>query len=626
MTRQNENLQWELVRHNGKLAKVGIRVFVAMIVMTSFGCQNLIRRGQSPDVNSLVQLNEEEDDTTQFIGDLCGIYGLNFAQVEGVGIAVALDGTGSAAKPNVQRDLVLRALGTNPNVDNPNNLVSSLDSEIVVIKGMLPPGIREGENYDLEVVTVGSSDATSLENGMILQTRMQPMARLGGDLKKGHTSGLGKGRILVDALFESRQDQSNQVKGIVLGGGKAIVDRPLGLKVRGENVSARTTTLMSRAINERFTTVDVAGRKGVAEPKTNRDIVLTVPENYRQNIGRYLGVIKNIAYAETVADRVNRMEQLDRQIGEPSKSGLAAIRLEALGTDGIPALKRALRHHDLEVQFHAAQALAYSGQADGVDALKQAAKEEPAFRWNALTALSALDDVSASIALADLLHVQSAETRYGAFRALRAQSPSDPLVHGDWLAGDFYLHELASETDPMLHFSRSKRPEIVVFGDQQTVSDDFLHVETGLTVRANGNGTVSVTVYSAEFDEEKKTCSTRVGDLIRTLAKLGYGYGSQLKMLRAAKQSDMLNTRLVVNAVPKLGRTYSPDGDEVPPEESKKYITGALPEMFRTGNNRVSTVHRVEEETVGDIEAEIESQNETRWDKMKHWWRPLGNN
>lgn len=618
MTLQKDNSQGESVRRTGQLTQFGIRVLVAMLVVTATGCQNMIRRGQSPD--ALVQRYDEKDDGTRYIGEMCGIYGLNFAQVEGVGLAVNLDRTGSAAKPNLQRDLVLRSLNTNSYIDNANKLVASLDTEIVVMKGMLPPGIREGENYDLQVVTIGNSEATSLEGGMILQTRMQPMARIGGDLKKGHTTGLGKGSILVDALFESRKDQPNKVKGIVLGGGKALVDRPLGLKVRGENVSSRTTTLMSRAINARFTTVDVAGRRGVAEPKTNRDIVLVVPENYRQNIGRYLGVIKNIAFAEPVADRVNRMERLDREMAEPSKAGLAAIRLEALGTDGIPALKRALRHHDLEVQFHAAQALAYSGQADGVEALKRAAKEEPAFRWNALTALSSLDDISASLALSDLLHVQSAETRYGSFRALRAQSPGDPLVDGDWLAGDFYLHEIPSEAEPMLHFSRSKRPEIVVFGDHQTVSDDFLHVETGLTVRANGNGTVSITFYSAEFEEEKKICSTRVGDVIRTLAKMGYGYGSQLKMLRSAKQSDMLNTRLVVNAVPKLGRTYSPESDELPPEKSKRHVALALPELFRTGNERKSSVPRIEEETVGQIDAETEIENETRWGKMRNWF------
>ena len=118
---------------------------------------------------------------------------LNFAKVEGVGLAYDLERTGSSAKPNVQRDLVLKSLSSNSSVDNPSKLLSSMNTEIVVIKGMLPPGIRKGEYYDLEVVTVGGSVAKSLEDGMILQTRMQPMARLGGGLKQGRTTGYGKG-------------------------------------------------------------------------------------------------------------------------------------------------------------------------------------------------------------------------------------------------------------------------------------------------------------------------------------------------------------------------------------------------------------------------------------------------
>ncbi|MFT7630961.1 MAG: hypothetical protein ACI87E_001975, partial [Mariniblastus sp.] len=605
---------------NGQLMKVGRRVFLAGMVVTATGCQNMIRRGQSPDTDSMAQLFEEKEEVSRYIGDVCGIYGLNFAKVDGIGLVVGLDGTGSAAKPNKQREHVLRAISSNPSYGDSNKMVASLDTEIVAITGLLPPGIRKGETYDLKIRAIANSEAESLENGMTLQARMQPMARLGGGIKQGKTTGIGRGRVLVDALFESRQDKPDFLKGVVLGGGKALEDRPLGLKVGGEKVSDRTTTMMARAINERFTTVDVAGRKGVAEAKNNRQIDLVVPESYRQNIGRYFGVIKSITYDEPVAERVNRMEELDREIGQPSKSMMAAIRLEALGKAGIPALTRALRHHDLEVQFHAAQALAYSGQADGVDVLVRAAKEEPAFRWDALTALSSLNDIAASSALESLMHMQSAETRYGAFRAMMAQSPGDPVVTGEWLAGDFFLHEVASESEPLLHFSRVKRPEIVVFGDHQTVTDDFLHVESGLTVRANGNGTVSIINYSTEFGKEQETCSSQIGDVIRNLAKMGYGYGPMLKMLRSAKQAGTLNTRLVVNAVPKLGRTYSPDGGEIPPETSDKYVAGKLPELFRTGEERVSTRRRVDESLVGDINAEIEKENETRWDKVKGWF------
>lgn len=601
--------------------KIGRRVFLAGLVVTASGCSNMINRGQSPDDVSLVKLGEDKENKTKYIGDMCGIYGLNFAKVEGIGLAVGLDGTGSSAKPSGQRENLLRELETNRNIENAKKLLADTNTEIVIMQGMLPPGIREGENFDLEVINLRSSDATSIENGMILQTRMRPMARLGRGVKQGHVTALGKGRILIDALFETRQDQSNHLHGIVLGGGKALEDRPLGLTIRTENYSPKTTTMMSRSINSRFTTVGEAGRKGVAEPKTDKIIELVVPNNYKHNVGRYLAVVKNIAFSEPISQRVERMEELDRQLGEPSTAGLAAIRLEALGKEGIPALKRALRHHDLEVQFHAAQALAYSGQSDGIDILKKSVETEPAFRWHALTALASMDDVSAGVALADLMNQPSAETRYGAFRAMRARSPQDPLVSGDWLAGDFYLHEVPSEATPMLHFSRSKRPEIVVFGDEQRVLDNFLFVETGLTVRANGDDTVSVSVYSTEYGAQKKVCSARLADVIRTLANMGFGYGRLLKMLRQAKQSEMLDTRLVVNAVPKMGRRYTPgeSSGELASEKSDRYVADPLPELFRSGEERRPSVPRIEEDTVGANQAELKSSQEKGWKKVKSW-------
>ena len=131
-----------------------------------------------------------------------------------------------------------------------------------------------------------------------------------------------------------------------------------------------------------------------------------------------------------------------------------------MGEEGVPALTRALRHPDLEVRFHAAQALAYLGEEAGVEQLLEAAETEPAFRWHALTALATLDKGASTEALSELLHVESAETRYGAFRSLKAQSPFGPLVRGEVLS-DFVLNVVPSKSEPMLsliHISEPTRP------------------------------------------------------------------------------------------------------------------------------------------------------------------------
>jgi len=326
---------------NQQLLKVSRRLFLAGAVVTASGCQKLIGRGQSPDAaGNLVQLYDENVSKTKYIGDICGVYGLNFAKVDGIGIAVGLDDTGSATKPGNQRDQLIRDLELNKNGDDPKALIKSNDTELVLMYGLLPPGIRKGETFDLKVTVLGSSDATSLENGTVLLSRMRPLRRLGKGVRQGHVTALGKGGIIVDSVFEARQDQAKHLHGVILGGGKALEDRPLGLAIRTEDFSPKTTTQISRAINARFTAVSSQGRKGVAEPKTDKQIELLIPDGYRLNVGRYLAVVKNIAYSEPIADRVNRMEALDREMSQPSQAGETALKLEALGKEGIPALKR----------------------------------------------------------------------------------------------------------------------------------------------------------------------------------------------------------------------------------------------------------------------------------------------
>ena len=76
--------------------------------------------------------------------------------------------------------------------------------------------------------------------------------------------------------------------------------------------------------------------------------------------------------------------------------------------------------------------------------LAEAAKSEPAFRAAALAALGALNDVHAADALHDLFDVHSAETRYGAFRALWAMNEHDPQLRGEHLDNKFWLHDVPS--------------------------------------------------------------------------------------------------------------------------------------------------------------------------------------
>jgi len=230
----------------------------------------------------------------------------------------------------------------------------------------------------------------------------------------------------------------------------------LGLNLRTQNYGPKTTTLISRAINSRFTKLTGNGREGIANPKNYKTVNLLLPDLYVHNVQRFSEVISNVRYNETAQQKVERLDELGRQMTNPATCAQAALRLEAIGRDAIPTLKRSLNNPDLELRFRAAEALTYCGESDGLAILKEVAEVEPAFRWHAITALSASDDSSSAEHLEQLIKSESAETRYGAFRALRIRNPEHPLIYGTRYP-DFFYHHVPVESAPMVHFSRIKR-------------------------------------------------------------------------------------------------------------------------------------------------------------------------
>ena len=86
---------------------------------------------------------------------------------------------------------------------------------------------------------------------------------------------------------------------------------------------------------------------------------------------------------------------------------------------------------DPEVRFYAAEALAYLDESKAARAAgrRPPATSRPSARlpWPRSARWKTSPP---SINCASLLDVPSAETRYGAFRALWAMNPNDPLVQG----------------------------------------------------------------------------------------------------------------------------------------------------------------------------------------------------
>ena len=303
-------------------------------------------------------------------------------------------------------------------------------------------------------------------------------------------------------------------------------------------------------INRRFNTVIKGVKRGVANPKTDRYIELQVPHLYRHNLGRYVRVVQCVAVIEPPEGRHARMQLLARQLADPVTAPAAALRLEAIGKDAIPTLREALESDDDEIRFAAAEALAYLGESLAATHLAEAARTLRSARPAALAALSVLDDARGIDALEELLTSRSAETRYGAFRALQRLDPGMPIVRGEQLGDACRLHVLDVDGPPLIHSTRRDRPELVFFGAEHQVSRG-LRAEAGRSIVIVVDGPeATVSRFVPGQSDQTANVPADAAAIVRAIIELGGGYPDAVQFLQRAAAGRHLTSRLAFDALP----------------------------------------------------------------------------
>jgi len=428
--------------------------------------------------------------------------------------------------------------------------LGSLGTSLVWVHGYLPPGCRKGERFDITVEVPASHDTSSLAGGWLMKTRLAEKAIVANMIRDGHELGIGEGPLLVDPVSSGTLDSKSRIRAIVPGGGISLADRELGLIVAAEHRSFAMAKRLGDWINRRFHTVIRGSKRGVANPKTDRYIELQVPPLYRHNLGRYIRVVQCVAVIEPAEGRHARLQLLTRQLADPVTAPAAALRLEAIGKDGIPILRKGLDSDDAEIRFAAAGALAYLGESVAAPHLAEAARNLRSARPAAMAALSVLDDANGIDALEGLLTSRSAETRYGAFRALQRLDPGMPLVRGEQLAEACRLHVLDVGGPPMVHSTRRERPEFVFFGTDHPVASG-LRAEAGRSIVVVVEGrTATVSRFLPGQSDQQVEVPAEAAAIVRAIIDLGGGYPDAVQFMQQAAAGRFLSSRLAFDAVP----------------------------------------------------------------------------
>jgi flagellar basal body P-ring protein FlgI len=525
------------------------------------------------------------------ISDYAFVIGFNDVEVTGVGLVQNLAGTGFDDVNSIERSMIYEQM-KKMGINDINGLLADSSTAVVNIKGRMRAGIRENELFDVQVSVPAESGVKSLRNGYLVSTTLQDMRAVEGSILKGETLAIAEGPIMVaDPLATESNNPSGLKQGIILSGARSKKTGYLFVTMKSEYESAAMTKRIADVINNRFY-IPAGQKKGMATAKDNIQIVLDVPPVYRNDVHRYVRVIESLAYHETPAQQQRRIERLKSELLAPEKSQNAAFQLEAIGGKvAIDALRTAMTSNNEEVLFHTATSLAYLGDGLASKTLAHIARDNPAFRIYALNALSLLrNDIDAELELHELLQSQSAETRYGAFRALWQRNPSDRAIRGESLGGQFSYHGIttpivqvdnndkknkniatASWTNndtenkatsvPMVHLTRTKRPEIVLFGNDIHLKKPFM-LDAGPTIIVKGNVESNEIIIKKfplkpdQLDESRTVYSNNLDDIIRAVVDIGGTYPDIVQMLCQADQKKCLSCQLKIDSLPEANRFY----------------------------------------------------------------------
>jgi flagellar basal body P-ring protein FlgI len=521
------------------------------------------------------------------VGDLSFVVSRGEMKVEGVGLVVGLDNTGADPGPSWQRKQLVDEM-SKAGVEKAERLLANPAVSMVIVRLTIPIGVSPKDRLDVQVEVPPACGTKSLAGGYLLMARLREVMIANGAPKGGPELALAQGSVMIGTPTRPNDPKV----GRVLGGGKVKKDFPYTLVIKENRESVRTSKMLETVVNERFHQTENGHQKGAATAKTPSYLELKVPTLYHQNQERFFRVVQSLQMIDTPELRTRRIALWAKDLLEPQTAGVAALKLEGLGSAGVEPLQAGLKSPNPQVRFFAAEALAYVNDTAGVDVLGETAIGEPKFRTYALAALAALDQPAAHLKLRSLMDQPSVDVRYGAFNALRTLDPHDPFLglvrvldepkrddEDDQEAPDslalaiatasrrrsmredpFFLYVVDSEGPPLVHVSRTRRSEIVVFGRQQKLLPPVVLGTGPILLNAAQDDEkieVSKIVPSRVGDADiKLTATLELAEVIRRMANIGAAYPDIVSVLETAYRQKNLAGELVVDAVPSANRMY----------------------------------------------------------------------
>ena len=363
---------------------------LGILLLGLTGCVNPQTRAQSAE-----ETEREKDLEVRTIGDVTEVDNVQEIRVSGVGLVTGLNETGHSP-PSQYRTMLEQQLRQRK-VPDVKGLLDSPSNCLVLVQAVIPPGARKGDVLDVEVTLPAGSHATSLRGGYLQdcilreyenKRTLSPQYSGSNQLLSSQILAHARGPLLVG--FGTIDGPTEMQRARIWGGGISDIERPFFLWLKADERYASIAKAIADRLNlmfqddprtqrmiqqrERLNLLDNVtqqlnqkqdhglGRGEIAKAVNKEMINLRVPYAYRYNAERYLRVARLMPLREVPDHQGRYRRRLQKMLLDPADTVRAALRLEALGKESIPALKNGLASEHALVRFASAEAAGVPGK------------------------------------------------------------------------------------------------------------------------------------------------------------------------------------------------------------------------------------------------------------------------
>ncbi|MDO5565427.1 MAG: flagellar basal body P-ring protein FlgI, partial [Planctomycetia bacterium] len=281
-------------------------ILMFLVVCVVFSACNKVPKNPMEEEQKKVLSNKG-----RLVGDLAAPANMHLAKIQGVVLVKGLAETGANEPPSMYQQMVLKELQRdNEKKGKAKEEIASMSTAIVVLESVVLPGARKGDRMDVEVSLPPGSEATSIEGGYVEKALLRQFYT-SDTIHMGDKLGVAGGFVMLDSQLIEKKDPNAYKKGRIVGGAIATKSRPLWLVIKDGERTCGVAQRIEDVINNRFSYLRNGSKNKVAEAKAGAVRVnLIVPDEYHDNINRYVNVVCAISFFETPGELQDRISDL----------------------------------------------------------------------------------------------------------------------------------------------------------------------------------------------------------------------------------------------------------------------------------------------------------------------------